>query len=268
MLDEIAGLATELEHRHLAFTAIADPERHHGGADARADVDRALGLVAVAILRVQARAIEAVNVLVTGDAADRELVQARQRHLAAVRVARQHQRHAVAPQTVGLLGDVRQRDGGEIAAQALHGFVAAGVAGVRVIEADQLKAFVAKRDHRVLIGQHFDAGALERVFDLFAARPVIVVAEHGDNRRLEGAHHIAELVEIELAVADEVAGQQHDVGLLRVRHLDGRHLHFHGRDTADVQVGQVRDAQMRDLIAVGRGPGEAAQLDAVAARGP
>ena len=50
-----------------------------------------------------------MDVAMTADAADCELVQARERHLARVRVAREDQRHAVPPQTVRLLGDVLGR---------------------------------------------------------------------------------------------------------------------------------------------------------------
>ena len=131
-----------------------------------------------------------------------------------------------APEPVGLLGDVRQRDGRQVAAQSLHRLVAPRVPGVRVVESDDLQALVAQRDRRVPVAEHLDAAALERVADLVGARPVIVIAEHGDDRRLEGAHHLGELIEVELAVADEVAGEQHEVGLLRVRHLDGGQLHL------------------------------------------
>ena len=62
MLDEVAGLAAELEHRDLALAAIAEAERHHRGADAGADVDRARGLVAGALAGVAARSVEAVDV--------------------------------------------------------------------------------------------------------------------------------------------------------------------------------------------------------------
>ena len=51
-------------------------------------------------------------------------------------------------------------------AQAFDRFVAARVAGVRVVEADDLQPFVAKRDHRVLIGQHLDACTLRCADDV------------------------------------------------------------------------------------------------------
>ena len=53
-----------------------------------------------------------------------------------------------------------------------------------------------------------------------------------------------QLIEVELAVADEVAREQHQVGLLGVGHLDGGPLHLERRDAADVLVGEVRDAQV------------------------
>ena len=37
------GARAELEHRHFAPRALAQPQRHHRRADARAHVDRALG---------------------------------------------------------------------------------------------------------------------------------------------------------------------------------------------------------------------------------
>src|SRR6185312_17335744 len=41
MLDEVAGRAPELEHRHLALAAIAEAKRDDRRADARAHVDGA-----------------------------------------------------------------------------------------------------------------------------------------------------------------------------------------------------------------------------------
>ena len=100
------------------------------------------------------------------------------------------------------------------------------MAGVCVVEPDDLQPLVAQRDRRVSVAQHLDAATLERVLHLVRARPVIMIAEHSDHRRLEALHQLVELVEIELAVADEVAGQQHEIRLLRVGHLDGGALHL------------------------------------------
>ena len=200
------------------------------------------------------------------DFADRELVQARQRHLSAVRVTGQHQGDPKAPKTVRLLGDVRKRDGREIVAQAFDGLVAAGVSRIGVVQADHLQAFVTEGDGRVPVAQHLDAPALERVPHLFRTRPVIVIAEHGHHRRLERAYDLRQLIQVKLTVTDEVAAQQDEVRLLGVGHLDGGELHLDGRDTPDVLIGQVRDPQVADLIAVSRRAGEAAQLDPEAAR--
>ena len=160
VLDEVAGRAAELEHRHLALAAVAEAEGDHRRADPRADVDGAGRLVVGA--GVLARAVEPVHVAVAGDHADRQLVQPRQRHLPAVRVAREDQRDAVAPQPVRLLGDVRERDRRQVAAQPLDRLVAARVAGVRVVEADHLQALAAQGDGGVPVAQHLGAAPLER----------------------------------------------------------------------------------------------------------
>ena len=69
---------------------------------------------------------------------------------------------------------------GRSLAQPLDRLVAARVPGVRVVEADDLQALVAQGDRRVAVAQHLDAAALERAPDLVGARPVVVIAEHGD----------------------------------------------------------------------------------------
>ena len=169
------------------------------------------------------------------------------------------------PQTVGLLGDVRHRDRRQVLAQPFDGGVALRVSGVRVVEPDHLQLLGAERDGGVPVAQHLGAPVLERLVHLVGARPVVVVPEHGDHRRLEQTDHLGQLIKVELAVADEVTGEQHEIGVLGVGHLDGGSLHLERRDAADVQVGEVRDPQMAHLTAVGRRPGEAAQRDAVTA---
>ena len=101
----------EIEERHLASTAIPEPQRQHGGADASADVERATTLSSRA-----AFAVEPVHIAMPGESTYGELVQARQRDLPRVRVAREHQRHSGEPQPIRLLPDVAQPDDREIRA--------------------------------------------------------------------------------------------------------------------------------------------------------
>jgi len=136
---------------------------------------------------------------------------------------------------------------------------------VRVVEADDLQALVPERDHGVPVAEHLDAAALEGVADLVGAGPVIVVAEHGEHRRLERSHHLRELIEVGLAVADEVAGDEHHVRALGVGHLDRGLLHLDRRDPPDVLIGDVGDAEVRHLIAVDGRAGETAEVDPVPA---
>jgi hypothetical protein len=86
-----------------------------------------------------------VDVAVADDAAERELVEAGEGDLAGVGVAGQDERDAGGPQAVGLLGDVRQAEGREVGAQAVGRALPVGVAGVGVVEADDLEALVAAR---------------------------------------------------------------------------------------------------------------------------
>ena len=100
---------------------------------------------------------------------------------------------------------------------------------------------------------------VERGADLVRATPVVVVAEHGDDRRVEAAHHRRQLVQVHLAVADEVARHDDEVGLLRVDDVDGGELDPDGRHPTDVQVGQVRDTEVGNAPDVGHGPREVTQ---------
>ncbi|HEU4618386.1 MAG TPA: ATP-binding cassette domain-containing protein [Gammaproteobacteria bacterium] len=100
-----AGPRAELEHRHLAPRALAQTQGHHGRADACADVYRALRAQ-----RARAAAVQPVHVLVSDKLPEEELVHARERHLACVRVPREHQRHAALPEVIRLFRDVRQAD--------------------------------------------------------------------------------------------------------------------------------------------------------------
>jgi hypothetical protein len=146
----------------------------------------------------------------------------------------------------------------------LHRVRAVRVPGVRVVQPHHLQPLVAQRQRGVLVAQHLDVGPGQRAQHLGGAAPVVVVAQHADDGRGEAAHHLHQLVEIRLAVAHEVAGDDDEVGLLRVGERHGGHLHRHGRHAPHVLVGEVRHAQPIELLHVRRGPREPAQADAVA----
>src|SRR5262249_42049750 len=159
--------------------ALAEAERHHGGADAGPDVDGPLREPPAVTLAI-ARPVEAMDVAMAGDAADGQLVEPRQRHLSAVGVPREDQRDPVAPGAGRLLRDGRRAEGGEVLAQPAPRLVATGVAGVRVVQPAHLEALVTERDDRVAVAQDLDARPLQRQPDLVGARPVVVIAEHAD----------------------------------------------------------------------------------------
>ncbi len=136
---------------------------------------------------------------------------------------------------------------------------------VRVVEPDHLKALVPHVDDRVLVSEDERARADERLLHLVRARPVVVIAEHADRRRLERADDLVELVEEFLAVADEVARDDAEVGLRRVRHAHGLLVDAHRRDAADVEIREVRDADGIHLVDVAGDSCEAAHVDAAEA---
>jgi hypothetical protein len=70
---------------------------------------------------------------------------------------------------------------------------------------------------------------------------------------------------MQLAVADEISGDHHQVGVLGVGQRHRRPLHGVRRDPPDVHVGEVSHAQGRHLLHVRPGPGEAAELDTTTA---
>ena len=141
-----------------------------------------------------ARAIQALHVLVAADLTHGNLIEAGHRDLAAVGVSGQHQRDAALPKLVGLLGDVGQGQRRKIAAQARHGLFDPGMSGVRVVETHDLQALPADGDDGAVVAQHLDAAPLERGRHLVGAGPVVVVAQHADDRRAEGTHQLDELV--------------------------------------------------------------------------
>ena len=156
----------------------------------------------------------------------------------------------------------RQTDRRQVAPEPPGRAAPVRVTRVGVVEPDELQPLVAELDDRVHIVEHLGAGASQDPTDRVGARPVIVVAEHAEHRRLEAADDVAELLEERLAVAHEVARDAHDVGAPVVDHLNGRHLHAHGRDAADVHVGHVRDPERRrQALGVALGAREPPQLD-------
>lgn len=154
-----------------------------------ADVD---GSVAAAF------AVEAVDVFVSGDLAQGQLVQPGHRDLPCMGVPRKHQRHPMRPQRVGLLGDVGQADGGQARIEANNGALDVGVAGVGVVEADDLQWTMANLDGVARVAQHLDTSADESSFDGVGTAPMVVVAEHCEDRDLKAPHQFGEVVEIEL----------------------------------------------------------------------
>jgi hypothetical protein len=202
-----------------------------------------------------------VHVLVAHEVAQEHLVQARECDLARVRVAREHERHTKLPQAVGFFGDVRHAEGGQVVAQALGGERRIGMARVRVVEPHHLQLLIAQRDGGVRVVQHLHAGAPQRLAYGIRARPVVVVAERADHGRLQLAQTLLELIQVLLAVAHEIARDDHQVGALRVGDVDGGLLRAVRRDPPEVLVGEVRDTHVGQPLFVLHVAGKAAQLD-------
>jgi len=257
-----AEFVAEFEDGDFALAAVAEADGHDGGADACADVDGA-GVSAA----VFAAAVEAVHVFVAGELSDREFVEAGEGDLAGVGVAGEDEVDVVAPEAVGFFGDVGHCDSGQVAAEAFDGFFAAGVAGVGVVEADDLEHLVAEADDGVAVVEDFDAAAAEGGADFVGAGPIVVVAEDGHHGGVEALYEFFEAIEVALAVADEIAGEQDEIGLFVVRQIDGGELDGPGGDAADVEIGEVCDAQVRELLGVAGGACEAADLDAATGAG-
>ena len=72
-----------------------------------------------------------------------------------------------------------------------------------------------------------------------------MVTENGHDRSRELANESGQLVEVELAVADKIAGYDHEVRSLGVGERDRMSLDAVRRHTAHVQVGEVDDPEMR-----------------------
>ena len=158
---------------------------------------------------------------------------------------RKHQRNAVVPQMVGFLGDVRKGQAGQIAAQPRHCLVQAGMAGVRVVEPDQLNLLPPHGEDRVLIAQHLNASAPQSKANLIGARPMVVIAQHRKHRHVKAPHELGQLIEIDLAVANKIAGHHHKIRPLRVHQRLRFPLNSKRRDPANVQVGHVGNPHAR-----------------------
>jgi hypothetical protein len=144
----------------------------------------------------------------------------------------------------GLFGDVREADGGQVAPQAFDGLLGIGVAGVGVVEAHHLQALVAQRDDGMGVVQHLGARTPQRLAHGGGARPVVVVAQHTHHGSPKAPDHFFELVEVLLAVAHEVARDDHQVRLLRIGQCHGRFLHAVRGHPAEVLIGEVGDPEV------------------------
>jgi hypothetical protein len=83
-----------------------------------------------------------------------------------------------------------------------------------------------------------------------------MIAENGDDRCFEATNDLFEGVEVQLAVADKVAGEDDEVWMLCVRDCSGGALDRHRCDTAHVQIGEVSHPEVIDLIDVSGWAGE------------
>ena len=96
-------------------------------------------------------------------------------------------------------------------------------------------------DGRMRIVEDLGPAAHERLSNRFRARPVVVVSEGRKHGGVDLADDLGEVVEIHLAVANEVTADDDEVRLARIGHRDRVVLDLHRRDATDVQVGQVPD---------------------------
>ena len=103
----------------------------------------------------------------------------------------------------------------------------------------------------VLVAQHLDPGPAQRQANLLGPGPVVVVAKHGEHGRGKAPHHVCQLVQIELAMADKVSRHQDHVRILGIDQGLRLALKSDGGDPPDVQIGEVRDTHGRHLPRVG-----------------
>lgn len=250
----------KLEERQLAAASLADAEGHHGSTNAGAHVESSLGPGLVGT----ARAVEAMDVFVSAELADSELVQPSERDLPGMGVAGENEWDAVMPQPIRFFRDVAQADRRKIVSHPTNGGLAVGMTRVGVVQADDLEALMPQGDDRVLIAQNLDTCAMERTADAIGPRPVVVVSEHADHRRFDLTQNVLELIEIHLTVANEVAGDDHQIGRLRVREAHCLALHTFGSHSPEVHVGQVSNPEVLELLGVPSGARKPAKLDRLA----
>jgi hypothetical protein len=110
-----------------------------------------------------------MNVPVADELAERELVKPGERDLAGVRVSGEHERDTARPERVGLLGDVREADGGDLGSQSPERHLAVGVPGVRVVQPHDLQPLATHRPLGPLVAQHLDVRAAQGRRDLVGA---------------------------------------------------------------------------------------------------
>ena len=103
--------------------------------------------------------------------------------------------------------------------------------------------------------------------DLLGARPVVVIAQHRKHRGGEPLHQTGELIQIELAVADEIAGHHDEVRLFRIHQCLRLALDGEGRDPADMQVGHVGNSHVRHRSCVSGRPREPPYFDSASLTG-
>jgi hypothetical protein len=230
---ELAGLATELEDRDLASRARADSHGHYRCAESRADVHGAI---------VTPTSIKPVNVFVSDDATDRELVHARERELSCVCVTRKNERDVMLPKRVGFFCDVRKTERRNFRVTAFQRAAAICVRRVGVVEPDDLKRLMPHVNHGILISQDERARTQESAFHFVSVGPVVVVAEHAHTRCFDRRNDVLELAEKFQTVANEVARDDDEVWLRAIRHGHRFFVDAHWRDAPHVKIREMRDA--------------------------
>lgn len=184
VLVEGARLHAELEERHLALRSLTDAQRNECRPYPGANVDRALWVLDAT------GTVQPVYVLVAGKLPDGQFVKPRDSHLAGMGVAREHEWNSRLPERVGLLGDVRKPDYRLVRAQALQGCPAIGMSRVSVIQTEDLQRLISNRDRSVRIVEHLGATPPKCLSHGFRTRPMVVIPEDGEHRRVDLTDHV------------------------------------------------------------------------------